>query len=180
MVSALRSVLIDVAGRGGLATEIASQIAVNATVGLFGPIYSKIEPARLGEATRAISVAQDYAVRLPGILKPGALEKLVSGYSSHSFVIEFEEIKTLFNDVRKPNQHELEIANHFGFFSTRKAIQESSLMVEYIPSGKLGGATHGNADTKQTSNSEDSKGKVRSSEVLGPEDVEESSNSAED
>ena len=57
MLDTLRTVLVDIAGRGRLATERASKIAVNATVGLFAPIYSKIDPGGLGETARTLTVA---------------------------------------------------------------------------------------------------------------------------
>ena len=83
MLAALHAVLAHIAGGGGLGAERASPIAVNTSVGLFAPIYSKIDPAGLGETSRALAVAQDYAKRLVENLRPGALERLVSDYWSH-------------------------------------------------------------------------------------------------
>lgn len=92
-----------------LSTKTATEIATSLTVGLFQPIYEQIEPNRLGEIARAMSIAEQYGDRLDRIsdnLKPGALQKLVHGYPSHRFVIDREEAKDLFRRVREPDEHE--------------------------------------------------------------------------
>ena len=157
---------------------MASRIAVNATVGLFAPIYSKIDPAQLGETARALAVARDYAGRFPGNLVEGALERLVYGYSSHSFVIDFEEAKTLFKNVREPIEYEVEIASHLGVFSTVRAIRESGLTVSYIKSEDNGGGDHAQIDGQQESDPADPEGTVGPSEGDRPGTVQEDSNSA--
>lgn len=179
MLGALRSVLVDVAGGGGLGTERASQIAVNATVGLFAPIYSKIDPARLGEAARALAVAEDYARRLPGNLRLGALERLVSDYSSHSFVIDLEETKELFENVRLPTKHETTVADHLGLLSTLRAFQDTDPSAWYITSGVGEESTNGESGGKQGADSTDPERAVGSSEESGPGDVTEGPDAAE-
>ena len=179
MVGALRSVLVDVAGGGGLGTERASHIAVNTTVGLFAPIYSKIDPARLGEAARALAVAEDYARRLPGNLHRGALERLVSDYSSHSFVIDSEETAELFQNVRGPNEHETTIADHFGLLATSSAFQSPRPVVCYITSGADEKPTHGENYGRQGTDPTDPTGAVGPSEESGSGDVKEGSDEAE-
>ena len=44
-----RGVLIDIAAGGRLSTKLAVEIATKMTVGLFAPIYSQIDPVRVGE-----------------------------------------------------------------------------------------------------------------------------------
>ena len=127
MVAAIRAVLVDVAGRCGLGTERAAQIAVNSAIGVFAPIYSKIDPADLGETARALLVAEDYAARLPGNLRPRALERLVSGYSSHSFVIDADETKELFEKVREPTEEEASIARQCSLDLTGQSPQSRVL-----------------------------------------------------
>lgn len=178
MINSLRSVLVDVAGGGGLGTKRASQIAVNATVGVFAPIYSKIDPAGLGETARALAVAQDYATRLPGNLRPGALERLVTGYSSHSFVIDSEETRELFLNVRAPEEYEATIVEHLGLLSTERAIQDSRLNVCYITSETDEGASRGENGSGQGTDSQDPTGTVGSSEGNRPRDVSEGSDAA--
>lgn len=66
------------------------------------PLYSQIDPNRIGEMQRAIKIAQEYGVRLAKVgknLKDGALDKLVVDYPSHSFVIDRKEARELFTSV---------------------------------------------------------------------------------
>ncbi len=96
-----------------LSTKTATEIATNLTIGLFQPIYQQIEPNRLGEITRAVSIAQEYGLRLNNVSKNlketrefSALQKLVNGYPSHRFVIDRAETEDLFKRVRGPEQDE--------------------------------------------------------------------------
>ncbi len=96
-------------------TRMAAQVAAKITVGLLQPIYKQIDPMRLGENTRAMGITADYGERLSARsatgatsnLKNDALARLVRGYPSHSFVIDRDEAKELFHDVREPTPAEL-------------------------------------------------------------------------
>jgi hypothetical protein len=96
---------------GSISTRTASDIAVKLITGLLNPIAAHIDPIRLGEAQRAIDIAKAYGQAL-GLenLKSGALETLVSGYPSHSFVIDSLQAKKLFNQVGDLENGEIEIA----------------------------------------------------------------------
>lgn len=90
--------------RGGLRlpTKQAGELATNMAIGMVAPLYSQIDPNRIGEMQRAIQIAKEYGERLDEYatnLKPGALEKMVADYPSHSFVIDRKEAKKLFNRV---------------------------------------------------------------------------------
>ncbi|CAN5841703.1 hypothetical protein BH23ACT11_BH23ACT11_23950 [soil metagenome] len=92
-----------------LSTKTATEIATSLTTGLFQPIYEQIEPNRLGEIARAMSIAQEYGQRLDNTsdnLKSRALQRLVNGYPSHRFVIDCEEAADLFKRVREPTEAE--------------------------------------------------------------------------
>lgn len=102
---AFEDYLLKLSTKIGLSTRSASRIAADLTKVLIEPISSKIDPNRLAEMQRAISIAYEYGNRLNQkgeILKPNALEKLVLGYPSHGFVIDRKEAKTIFNKVEKP------------------------------------------------------------------------------
>jgi hypothetical protein len=80
------------------AGELASKIASD----LLAPLYGQIDPLRIGELQRATAITLDYGKRLnthSNNLKQNALEKLVSGYPAHGFVIDRKEAKELFNSV---------------------------------------------------------------------------------
>lgn len=102
--------------RGGirLPTKQAAELATNMAVGIAAPLYAQIDPNRIGEMQRAIQIAREYGVRLdvkPKNLIQGALDKLVAEYPSHSFVIDREEAKTLFNRVEPMTPLEVQLAD---------------------------------------------------------------------
>lgn len=88
-----------------LTTKTASEIAATMTIGLMEPIYSQVDPIRLGEIDRFTKVSQLYGAKLDnGNLKEDAIERLVAGYPSHSFVIDRREAKELFKIVDEPDE----------------------------------------------------------------------------
>ena len=96
---------------GSVRIKTASEIAVQLVASWLNPIAEQIDPLRLGEAQRAIAIAKEYGVRIGSKnLNPGALDTLVEGYPSHSFVIDQEEADKLFKNVRSIEEKELEIA----------------------------------------------------------------------
>lgn len=91
-------------GGGTLTTQTALRVASELTLGLFSGIYSQINPIRFGERGRAIQVALEYGQRVGREnLKRGALEKLITGYPSHGFVIDRIEAQELFHEVNTPS-----------------------------------------------------------------------------
>lgn len=96
---------------GGLGTKIASELASTMATSLVAPILSQIDPMKIGEHLRALSVAKEYGDRLNGKFRnarPGAIDRLLSGYPEHSFVIDRKEASDLFQRVRAPNADELQ------------------------------------------------------------------------
>jgi hypothetical protein len=95
---------------GQITTRTALEIATKLAVGQFQPIYQQIDPMRFGEYQRAMDIGKRYGVRLAGKnLKPEALDRLLSGFPSHSFVIDREEAGYLFNRVREASVEEKEL-----------------------------------------------------------------------
>jgi len=89
-------------GGGQISTRTAAEIGWQYATSLFHPIMAQIDPARLGEAQRAIRIAIEYGERMAGDnVKPGALQKLTYDYPSHGFVIDIEEAGRLFEVVRE-------------------------------------------------------------------------------
>lgn len=80
-----------------LTSRTTAEIAAKLTIGLLGPIYSQIDPMRMGEVQRELAVAREYGTRLGrGNVKRDALSTLVSGFPSHTFVIDREEARQRF------------------------------------------------------------------------------------
>jgi len=91
---------------GVITTKMAADIASSMAIGLMEPVAGQIDPLRLGELSRSMNVAYEYGIRLNEDLN-NSIKKLVAGYPSHSFVIDREEAKELFNNVREPTELEL-------------------------------------------------------------------------
>jgi hypothetical protein len=88
-----------------ISTRTATHIAVQLTNGLFAPVYEHVDPIHVGEAGRALLVAQQYGELLDKHshnLKEGALQRLTTLFASHDFVIDRSQIKELFHRVREP------------------------------------------------------------------------------
>jgi hypothetical protein len=86
---------------GRISTRTAAEVATQLSSGLVNPIAAQIDPHSLGEVERRVNIARAYGDRLKSDnLKEDALNELVSSYPSHSFVIDIDEAKELFNNVR--------------------------------------------------------------------------------
>lgn len=97
----------------GLTTSTAAETAAALAVGLFSGIYSQIDPMRLGESAMANMEAKAYADAMTthegerrANVKKGAIEKLIQGYPTHDYVIDRDEARTLFHNVRTPSREE--------------------------------------------------------------------------
>ena len=87
----------------GFSTRVSTEVASNLTIGLMQPMYSQIDPVRLGELQRFVRISLEYGERLAtSNVKKGAIEQLVVGYPSHGFIIDRSEARNLFNRVEKP------------------------------------------------------------------------------
>ena len=97
-------------GGGELTAPTALRVASDLTLGLFGGIYSQINPIRFGERGRAVQVALEYGRRVSREnVREGTLERLTTGYPSHEFVIDRVEAADLFFEVNSPT-HNLDVA----------------------------------------------------------------------
>lgn len=97
---------ITIKNKSGLTitTKTASEIASSLVTNIIGPIAAQIDPIKIGEVYRSLEVAKEYGKRL---CKGDNIENiLVTGYPSHEFVIDFEEAKTIFKNVRRPSDKE--------------------------------------------------------------------------
>lgn len=84
---------------GRITVRTASEIAAKLTQALYSPISDQIDPIHMGEVKRSMAIAKEYGIRLlknSNICTEETLDKLISGYPSHSFVIDREEAATLF------------------------------------------------------------------------------------
>ena len=112
-------VLLDLKTRssGRITLKTALETAATLTTGLFSPLFTQIDPMRLGEDGRSTRIIEEYGIRLiekSQNLKPEALRKLVAGYPSHLFEIDRDEAQQLFSSVREPDELERNLINALG------------------------------------------------------------------
>ena len=97
---------------GRITTRTAAELASSLAGSLFGHIYAQLDPMRLGENYRQMLVSREYATRLARAsnIRPDSVDRLITTYPSHGFVIDRMEAKTLFPDVRELTKSESELA----------------------------------------------------------------------
>lgn len=113
--SAFEKFMLDIKLRAGssITTHTAMEIASGLATGLLSGVYAQIDPMHIGESGRANRVGKQYGEMLIAKSQnstPANLEKLISAYSSHAFVIDRREAGELFDKVRGPNAPEIELA----------------------------------------------------------------------
>ncbi|HTB80691.1 MAG TPA: hypothetical protein VK717_07375 [Opitutaceae bacterium] len=104
--------LLNLKSGTSITTRTAAEIAQGLAIGVINPIASQIDPLKLGEMQRAMRIVRDYGTRLS---PTGCdLERLITKFPSHSFVIDREEAGSIFKNVRKPDADELALAQLLG------------------------------------------------------------------
>ncbi|RIY41977.1 SDH family Clp fold serine proteinase [Neopusillimonas maritima] len=113
VMRAFRYALVDIRGGTRISTRLAGDFATKVAASIAAPLYSQIDPNRVGEMQRAIAIALEYGQRLNDLSKSltdhDSLRKLVADYPSHSFVIDRKEAGTLFANVSHPTEMEVSI-----------------------------------------------------------------------
>ncbi len=108
---------IKIRAGSSITTHTAMEVASSLATGLLSGIYAQIDPMHVGEAGRANRVGKQYGEILIAKSQNSTsenLEKLISAYSSHGFVIDRLEAQELFNKVREPNALEMGLAQLLG------------------------------------------------------------------
>jgi hypothetical protein len=108
----------------GLNAPSAQAHASALAIGLLSPVFSQIDPLQVAEVDRAARTATLYAQRLgEHHLKEDALERLLTVYPSHDFVIDREEADDLFRTVRAPNPEERAFLMHIEPMLSERPLQ---------------------------------------------------------
>ena len=103
-----------------LPAHTAMDIARDLTVGLYAPVFARVDPIYVGISHRALLVARDYGKRL---LKRGhnideyKLDLLIWEYVAHNFVINWRDGIDLFKDVYGPPSLLVSLAEELGTFA---------------------------------------------------------------
>jgi hypothetical protein len=92
---------------GAISTKTAADIAASITVGLLSPITEQIDPIKAGEMARAVKIVSEYGQKLGA--SSDKINALTRNYSSHTFVIDFEEAREIFGDdvISPPDENDL-------------------------------------------------------------------------
>lgn len=103
---------------GSITTRTAAELASSMVVKLLDPIYRQIDPMKIGENSRAMSITKNYGLRLNmrsrTLKDTQSLEFLVSGYPDHGFVIDRTEARLLFNQVLEPTSEMVGLSEVLG------------------------------------------------------------------
>jgi hypothetical protein len=124
-----------------LSTKMATDITRRMVSSVYSPIFSQLDPLRLGETQRAASVAVQYGRRLieeSEFATESVLTRLVSGYPSHGFVIDLKEAQRLFgaDKARAPEKEEAALEELFHQFLRSPVDRERKpLIVMYTEGG---------------------------------------------
>jgi hypothetical protein len=114
--------------RSSLTVDEAIARAIEFAASTASPLYSKLDIEKLGEYSRALSVGKEYGDRLLRRYtelgknddeRSSLLDKLVRGYPSHDYIIDFLEMKDLGFNVRQPNQTEKPIIHEIACLLTK-------------------------------------------------------------
>ena len=96
-----------IAVSSGLDLDECIRHAINFVVGTTGPLFSRLDPGKLGEYSRALAVGSEYGNRLlrrftdwDDRKRAFVVDKLVHGYPSHDYVIDYHELEELGFKVR--------------------------------------------------------------------------------
>lgn len=116
----------------------AAEYATKLTIGLFAPIYGQIDPRQIAESSRAQAIGREYGTRLAiggQNIDEDGVERLISQYPTHGFVIDRAEAEGLFKVVRKPTPNEAHLIKCLGVLATEP--QDEIEMVHEFLSGEV-------------------------------------------
>lgn len=125
----------------GLSTKLCAEFAATVAAGIATPLISQIDPIRLGEMQRANSVALEYGQRLnrhSENLTDGALERLISDYPAHGFVIDRKEAAELFHRVYHLNDAEKAFCDAAWNFVGHHQRDADPIFIEFQPPAAVG------------------------------------------
>src|SRR5215831_1818662 len=144
---AFESFFLQISTKSGgvISTRTAQEIAVKLVAGLMTPVYQHIDPMHLGEADRALNIARDYGRRLllhsrnhKGTIQD-MLSHLVSHYPSHSFIIDTDEARALFRNVRGLSDSEAALVSFLRSAARWPAENEAEEFVAFVSTEKKKG-----------------------------------------
>jgi hypothetical protein len=142
--------VIQVVTRTGVSTRAAMNVAVQLTTGLFSHTYSHVDPMHVGEAGRAMKIAQKYGELLQQKslnFDADALTALAREYPSHGFIIDRAEARRLFKNVRGPHHEEAVLLEKLGQIALVPQGSPDQLFMAYLSTAQVAVAAPADAGT---------------------------------
>lgn len=122
----------------GVTTRMAAQVSSEMVVGLMMPVFSQIEPMKIGENARAMSITKAYGVRLENssrtLRDPQSLEFLIRAYPDHGFVIDRKEATLHYRDVKEPTDEMQALVNCLGTKALYPSTSSDNAQADYLSS----------------------------------------------
>lgn len=121
------------ARRSGMNLDECLKHAIEFVRSTTGPLFTQLNPEKLGEYSRALAVGTEYGSRLlrrynsswDDNQNTDILEKLVHGYPSHEYIIDYHELKELgFNVSLFSDSERDSVRSLFGIISTGDTVIE--------------------------------------------------------
>lgn len=132
--------LVDIKIGTRISMKMAGELASSLATGMIAPLYAQIDPDRIGELKRAMKIAAQYGEQLNEKTQnlkenEGALEKIIAGYPSHSFVIDRKEATKLFKRINILSSAEKTIFHLFkynGLIYQNQSIMFLNLELDFV------------------------------------------------
>ena len=121
-----------IAMRSGMSLDECLKHAIEFVRSTTGPLFTQLNPEKLGEYSRSLAVGTEYGARLirryttwDDDKRTEILEKLVHGYPSHEYIIDYHELEEMGFDVSLFEDSEREsVRSLFDVISTGKTVIE--------------------------------------------------------
>lgn len=106
-LEALNASVKMLVARSGLSLDECVKRAIEFAVGTTSPLFSQLDPEKLGEYSRALAIGSEYGERLlrrsgweDARQRSEVLNELVHGYPSHDYIIDYRELQELGLNVK--------------------------------------------------------------------------------
>lgn len=139
-----------IAGRSGLDLNDSLEHAIRFVQATTTPLFAKLDPATLGAYSRALAIGSEYGDRLLSRStdwdknrREQVLDKLVRGYPTHEYIIDYTEMKDMGFSVALFDENERESVDALLYWMLSEA---TAVRLLEPPSDTLG---HSEADTPQ-------------------------------
>lgn len=126
-------------------TSMASKVAAEITYGCLGKLYEQIDPLRVAEINRTLSIAEHYGEKIGKNLKKGALQRLLRDYPSHDTVIDGNEAEEIFEKILPVPEALRNLGERIKKIATN-LLSKSEGFVTYLTENEHSSASNGNDD----------------------------------